>query len=147
MKCISLKSGFLTASLLLAVGQIAQAHSLSGALGSSPRATDLYQVTCFAEDGGPVTGHLRVSVRDNAPVKRPQVSVQILKGLLATNTTDARDGNLAYSRPVTIDGGDGVYQMLVNKSGRGAETYTIEYHCISPDGVHTGTDAAQLQNQ
>lgn len=149
MNFVSFKGAFGAAAFLFAVGHtdITQAHSLSGALGSGAQATDLYQVTCFAEDGGPATDHLRVRVRDNKPKREPLVSVQIQKGLVATNSTDPADGNAKYSRWARNHGGDGVYRMIVDKSSAGAETYTLEYHCVSTTGIHTGSEDVQLQNQ
>jgi len=149
MNFVSLKNAFVAAALLFAAGHtdITPAHQLSGALGSRAQATDLYRVICFAEDGGPATGHLRMRVRDNRPVRKPMVSVQVHKGLVATNSTDPKDGNARYSRWVNNHGGDGVYHVLVNKSSAGRETYTLEYHCVSSTGIHTGTEDVQLQNQ
>ncbi len=149
MNFLSLKNAFVAAAFLFAVGHtdITPAHSLSGALGSPAQATDHYQVTCFAEDGGPATGHLRMRVRDNKPKKAPLVSVQIQKGLGAANSTDPDDANAKYSPWVNNHGGDGVYHVIVDKSSAGAETYTLEYHCVSRTGTHTGTENVQLQNQ
>jgi hypothetical protein len=149
MKFVSLKSAFLAAAFLYAVGHtdFTPAHSLNGTLASKAQATDLYQVTCFAEDGGPATEHLRMRVRDNAPRKKPLVSFQVHKGFVATNSTDAADGNVKYSRWANNHGGDGVYHVLVDKSSAGAETYTLDFHCVSSTGIHTGTETVQLQNQ
>jgi hypothetical protein len=147
MNLVSLKNAFVAAAFLLAIGHtdITPADSLSGALGSRAQATDLYQITCSAEDGA--TDHLRIHVRDNTPTKKPMLSVQVHKGFVAINSTDAKDGDTKYSRWVSNHGGDGVYQVLVDKSSAGAETYTLEYHCESSTGIHTGTGIAQLQNQ
>ena len=149
MNFVSLKNVFVVAAFLLAVGHadITAAHSLSGALRSRAQATDLYQITCFAEDGGPATDRLRIRVRDNPPRRKPLVSVQVQKGSVATNRTDPTDGNARFSRDATIHGGDGVYQVLVDKSSAGAETYTLEFHCESSTDIHTGTEDVQLQNQ
>jgi hypothetical protein len=149
MSFVSLKNASMAVAFLYAVGHIdfTPAHSLSGGLGSRAQATDLYRVTCFAEDGGPATGHLRMRLRDNMPKKKPVVSFQIQKGFVATNSTDAVDGNVKYSRWANNHGGDGVYHVLVDKTSAGAETYTLEFHCVSSTGIHTGTETVQLQNQ
>lgn len=148
MKTASLKNAFVTASFLVAVGHtgIASAHSQTGALASKARATDLYRVTCSTDAGGE-TYRLPIRVRDEAPVKKPLVSAQIRKGSLATNTTDAKDGNTAYSPRVYTNGGNGVYYVTVTKTGKGAERYTLEYHCQTETGGHTGTDITTLQNE
>jgi hypothetical protein len=149
MNLVSLKNAFVAAAFLLAVGHtdMTPAHSLSGTLRARAQATDLYQITCFAEDGGPPTDRLRVHVRDNPPVRKPLVSVQVQKGSVATNRTDATDGNAEYSPWATIHGGDGVYHVSVDKSSAGAETYSLEFHCESSTDIHTGTEDVQLQNQ
>lgn len=149
MNCVSLKNAFVAAAFLFAAGHtdVTPAHQLSGALGSRAQATDLYQVTCSPEDGGPATDHLRIRVRDNAPRKKPLLSVQTQKRFVATNSTDATDGNAKYSRWVNNHGGDGVYHVFVDKSSAGAETYTLEFHCESSTRIHTGSESVQLQNQ
>jgi hypothetical protein len=122
MNLVSLKNAFVGAAFLFAVGHtdFTPADSLRGALGSRAQATDLYQITCFAEDGGPPTDILRVRIRDNPPVRKPLVSVQVQKGSVATNRTDTTDGNARFSREATIHGGDEVYHVLVDKSSAGA---------------------------
>jgi hypothetical protein len=84
MNLVSLKNAFVAAAFLFAVGHtaMAPAHSLSGALGARAQATDLYQITCFAENGGPATDHLSVSARDKPPVRKPLVSVRFKRDLL-----------------------------------------------------------------
>lgn len=148
MKTASLKNAFVTASFLVAVGHtgIASAHSQAGALESKARATDQYRVTC-STDGGGVTDRLAIRVRDEAPVNKPMVSAQVRKGALATNTTDAKDGNTAYSPRVYTNGDNGVYYVTVTKTRKGAERYTLEYHCQTATGGHTGTEITTLQNQ
>ena len=148
MNFVSLKNAFVAAAFLFAVGHtdMTPAHSLSGALGLKAKETDLYQVICFAE-GGLATDHLRMRVRDNPPEKEALVSVQSQKGFIATNRTDATDGNATYSKWINNHGGDGVYHVFVNKSSSGAEIYTLEFHCESATFIHTGTDSVQLQNQ
>ncbi len=149
MNLVSLKNAFVAAAFLFAVGHtdMTLAHSLRGALGSRAQATDLYQITCFAEDGGPPTDLLRVRVRDNPPVRKPLVSFQVQKGSVAANRTDATDGDAKYSPWIINHGGDGVYHVLVDKSSVGTETYSLEFHCESRTDIHTGSEDVQLQNQ
>lgn len=143
------------AMLLTMIGQtgIASAHSLSGTLGKAAGATDLYQVTCSTDSGG-VTGRLTVEVLDAAPVAGPKVSVQVVKGSLAGNSTDPKDGDYdakgeaVYSPAIHVYGGDGPYYMLVDKTSAGAEIYAVEYHCETANGEgHTGSSSFLLQDQ
>lgn len=122
---------------------VATAHSLNGTLGKAVGATDLHQITC--SDG---SGRLAVEVMDVAPVAGPLVSVQVLKGSMANNSTDRKDGDANYSPTIHTYGGDGPYYMLINKSGPGSEIYAVEYHCETANGdEHTGTSSFLLQDQ
>lgn len=148
MKNIRMKKSVLAMALLFPLGQAgsAWAHDQSGSLGKSAGATDLYQVTCSTDSGGD-SDHLNIQVLDSAPAASPMVSVQVQKGASAANSTDAKDGDTAYSPLVSAKGGNGAYNVLVNKTASGAENYKLEYHCQAKDGEHTGTSIFVLQNQ
>lgn len=156
MKTTTLKNALLTASLLAAAGYsaTAPAHTLNfKSLGKGAKATDTYEVTC-STDGGGTSYRLVAEVRDDAPVAAPSVSVQIIKGSVASNATDSVDGDGNYSpaasvtpNPANPNGGNGVYYVLVNKTKAGAENYSLEFHCLSSTGSHTGTSVVARQNQ
>lgn len=125
------------------------AHTQSGALGDAAGATDYYQVTC-SDDGSGAPGSLSMQVLDASPVAAPLVSVQTRKGLLLANSTDATDGDAGLSPIVSVNGGAGVYDVLVDKTAAGAETYTLTFHCVTgPNGtgLHTGTEIVTRQSQ
>lgn len=150
MKNTTLKKVAVTASLLISVvyTSIASAHDQGGSLGAAAGATDMYQITCYdAQDGTGPSEHLRVSVIDAAPVAVPRVSAQVTKWGWALNTTDAVDGNTAYSPEIRFYGGDGSYLVAIDKSAAGSENYNITYHCQGKTGLHTGTYIYPLQNQ
>ncbi len=118
-----------------------------GARASGAARTDVYEVSC-----GTGTSSLRVSVRDNAPVRTPIVSIQATKEAASSALSQDRiDGDRIFSRPVTLAGGSGIYNMRVNKSATaeiGAETYTARFACINAAGVQTNTSNAVIkQNQ
>jgi len=146
MKSASLKNALVSASFLVMAGNagITLAHTIAGSLGNAATATDLYNVTC-----PPGTHHLESRVRDNAPpVAPPRVSVQTYKGTKATNTTDAVDGNAAFSPVVVNHSGAGVYRVLVDKDRAGAEKYTLQVHCLDIDDVELdGPEPTRIQNQ
>jgi hypothetical protein len=148
MKRTNLKNAVVAVSFLAAAGHaaISSAHTTVGALGAGAGATDHYQVICSTDSGG-VTGRLGIRAIDKAPKAAPMVSVQTRKGAVATNSTDAVDGDAAYSPMSYNKGGNGVYYVTVTKSWGGAENYTLDYHCQTNSGVHTGTSIVQLQNQ
>jgi hypothetical protein len=148
MKTPTMKNAFAAASLLFAAGQagVASAHSLNGTLGQPVGATDLFQISCTS-DSGATTGRLQLRVKDNAPSKPPLLSVRGQRLNRAVNGTDQIDGDAGYSPAVNVIGTNGVYYVTVAKTKAGAESYTLEFHCQSSTGVHTGTSYAQTQNQ
>lgn len=122
------------------------AHTINGSLGSGAGATDYYLVTC-SPDAGENTSSLSARVKDNSPVVSPLISVQVLRARLAANATDLSDGNTSYSPIAKVNGGNGTYIVMVNKTAAGAESYTLEYHCKAANGVHTATSSSTQQNQ
>lgn len=147
MRITFFKNAFASALLVLAVGHtpIALAHTQGGSLGSGAGATDLYTVTCSTNAGG-ATFRLYTRVKDNTSGSS-LVQVQTRKGSIATNTTDPSGGNTAYSPTVYNNSSNGAYNVLVDKSASGTNSYTLDYHCQTATGVHTGTGIIQNQNQ
>lgn len=148
MKLANIKNSVLAASAIAAAcgAGVASAHTVSGTLGTAATATDLYYVTC-SDDGNGATGKLQVGVRDNAPVAAPLVSITAIQGSKAGSTTDTTDGNATGSAPVTVAGITGVFYVAVTKSTAGAESYTVDFHCLTATNAHTGTAASLKQNQ
>ncbi|MFI3157678.1 MAG: hypothetical protein QX199_16155 [Methylococcaceae bacterium] len=149
MNKITLKDTFVSVSLLgiLGYANSAAAHDINGALGKAAGATDYYQVECFDDGAGPAD-RLLVEIKDLAPVAAPLISVQVTKGIIAKNTTDVVDGNATYSPTLTVNGGNGSYYLIVDKTAAKAETYNLQVHCETSGDQHTGTtEPALLQNQ
>jgi hypothetical protein len=149
MKNIVLKNTITAISLLLAIGYVesVSAHTQSGTLGSAAGATDLYQVLC-SPDASP-TAKLTSRVRTGTAVTAVKVSVRTQKGVKATNSTDNVNGDAISSPSVSNASGDGIYFMTVGKTvwTKVAVPYTLDFHCQSSAGEHTGTDWFTLQNQ
>ncbi|WP_394753535.1 hypothetical protein [Crenothrix sp.] len=135
-------------ALLAAISYVgtASAHSANGALKAGAGSVDVYQTTCSKGTGG-ATGKFLTKVK--AATKGVLVSIQASKGKLASHTTDALGGNAAYSPDAIIkSGGEGVYTILVDKSGTGPINYVLEAHCQTASGAHSGqTEPVQVQNQ
>lgn len=149
MKKIPLKPVLAIMTLSAVLGQVnpASAHDQSGSLGKINTAIDQYQVHCFDDGTGP-NGYLIVAIKDLAPKVAPKLSVQVIRDNTATNTTDAVDSDASYSPEVNVGGsGDQYYLLTVDKTATGAENYSVEYHCMTSDNQHTGTDIFQLTNQ
>ena len=144
MKHTLLKGTLLSAAMLGTITD-AIAHTQAGALGRAAEATDLYVVTCSDDGNGP-PAHLDTQVA-NSSRKNVLVSVQTIKGSQATNSTDLRGGDVRSSRLVSNQGGAGAYYVVVNKAKRGLAAYTLQFHCVTGSGAHTGTEISSVQNQ
>lgn len=143
----AIKQLILTTAIWLAsiYSQSAFAHDYSGSLGTAVGATDVLQVSCYNDTAG-APSKVYIQVRD-AALGKSILSLQVSKGFVARNTTDAVGGNTTYSPYVSIVGGAGPYNVYVNKTIAGARSYRIAYHCMTSGGSHTGTSIAVKQNQ
>mgnify|MGYP001400419546 CR=1 FL=1 len=102
-------------------------------------------VTCFDDGNGPAD-HLVASIQDtSSPQDNLLVSLQIIKGDFANSTTDPVSGDGIFSPGVRVQGGNGTYQLLVNKTDEGARSFLVSYHCMTANEVHTGTDIGVKQ--
>jgi hypothetical protein len=144
-----------TASLVAGLASVssAQADVVNGSLGTGASATDHYHVTCPA-----FNSRLEGNVTDLVPVAAPLVSMQIHKGNGAINTTDPVDGFQFIIAPpslqqvpsptVSLFGGLGAYDVLIDKTAAGVENYRMYVQCF---GGFTGgtlpTTIVQVQNQ
>ncbi|MDE2388565.1 MAG: hypothetical protein KGN35_05710, partial [Betaproteobacteria bacterium] len=63
----------------------------------------------------------------------------------AINTTDPVSGDGNFSPEAKVHGGNGVYQLLVNKTNAGARSFIVSYHCMTASNVHTGTEITVQQ--
>ena len=125
---------------------LAQAHSYVFTLGEAAGATHYFGVIC-STDGGPETDHLYVQLQVHT-VGGPLVSAQVIKGSVATNVTDPANGDAQPGPGSRTRGGNGLYQVLINKSGPGVVSFGVTAHCLDVSGTqHTGTDGLVYQYQ
>lgn len=146
MKKLTLQNTITTAALLAALNyaDMALAHTIPDSLGAAAGAVDAFQTTCKPNAAGKTA---QLVTRVKAAKKTPLVSVQAFKGKVASHSTDAVGGNAAYSPAVKTSAGDGVYTVLVDKSGAGAINYVLDVHCQTLTGAHTEQpEPTQLQN-
>jgi len=144
-------AGWLALAALLAAFAPARAsaHTLGGTLGADAGATDYFQIICSDDGSGPPQS-LFVQVRDDAPAGVALISVQAQRGSLLANSTDPLEGDTTASPGVSVNGGSGVYDVLIDKNAAGAEGYTLTFHCMTgPNGtgIHTGTSSVNVQDQ
>jgi hypothetical protein len=115
--------------------------SHTGALGASAWATDVWTVTCPA-----TTVRLETQVIDLSPVAAPLVSVQAIKeNVNATNSTDPAE-DAAYSPLVSLEGGAGIFYVLVDKTMEGQELYAVDIMCKNSANVALTTSATLIQD-
>ena len=112
--------------------------------GTTASFTGYALVTCIDDVG--VTDRLVASIKDTSP---PQdklfVSLQIIKGNRADSTTDPVSGDGNFSPEAKVQGGSGVYQILVNKTIAGARSFLVSYHCMTASNEHTATEITVKQ--
>ncbi|WP_022950090.1 hypothetical protein [Methylohalobius crimeensis] len=122
----------------------AQAHTGGTVLdpgGANPHATDMADISCSSSDNLPPTAKLFARVKDQSPPEAGLlVNMQIIKGRQAISVTDEFSGDGEFSAPVELFGGSGTYTMLVDKTGLGPRSFEVEWHCMSENNIHTGTD-------
>lgn len=108
--------------------------------GNKATFTALARVTCFDDGHGPADS-LVAKIRDNSPaVPGMFVSLQLLKGSKAISVTDITPGDAQFSQQVSLHAGNGVYYMMANKTIAGTRDFEVEWHCMTANQVHTGTD-------
>lgn len=139
---------FIATVALFGLIQSSHAHDAAATMdpaSNSATFTGYGFVTCF-DDGNGVADKLVASVRDHSPpVAGLLVNLQILKGNRAASVTDPVSGDGNGSPAISVKGGNGVYLILVNKTAPGARDFSIEYHCMTANNVHTGTDIGVYQ--
>ena len=133
------------AGIIIMAGYAAtiSAHGGGAALdpvGNKATFTALARVTCYDDGNGPAD-NLVAKIRDNSPpVPGMFVSLQLLKGSKAISITDITPGDAEYSQSVSLQGGNGVYYMMANKTVAGIRNFEVEWHCMTANNAHTGTD-------
>ncbi len=140
----------LMAGAVTILPSLVAAHGVSAVLdpvGDRPSFTALARVTCFDDGNGPAA-YLVARIRDTSPpVEGLYISLHMLKGSRAISVTDTISGDADYSPFVSLEGGSGVYQVMLTKTREGARAFDVEYHCMALGNIHTGTDVIVDQYQ
>lgn len=121
-------------------------HTYDLTLGADAAATDYFGVICSTESGAD-TDHLFIQTRSTTP-NGPLVNALLHKGTFAAAATDPVSGDADPGPPIRVHGGNGLYHLLISKTGFGAVSYTLTAHCLDASGTqHTGTDGVVYQYQ
>ncbi|MBK8814499.1 MAG: hypothetical protein IPN42_02855 [Methylococcaceae bacterium] len=145
---------------------VIQAGLLGQSLGASATAKDIYQVTCPID-----TRYYKARVRDQTPVMKPIVNVKIVGASTMTDTVDANGGttnsnflgfssyssrDLGSASATTVNFTIEVWKTAGTQGGAapatadGAETYSVDEHCLGANGttdLGSGTNLQVIQNQ
>ncbi|MBZ4202402.1 MAG: hypothetical protein LAC70_04670 [Methylovulum sp.] len=122
------------------------AATLTGALTANSSSTDYYHITCASNNNG-VTDKLKISIMDLAPNTAPMMSAQLIQGMLAVNTTDPNDKDKKYSPELALQRGDARYEVRINKTAVGIDSYSLNYQCVTKLGKPTSVTVNRIQNQ
>lgn len=107
--------------------------------------TGFAKITCV-NDGNGNTDYLEANIIDKSdPVNGLLVNLQLIKDGRAVSISDTVSGDASASPYIRLQGGDGVYSLLVNKTDAGARQFVINYHCKTATGSHTATSIAVEQ--
>src|SRR5262249_18847162 len=107
---------------------IALSHTQNGSLDTPSTANDYYHVTC-SNDGRGAPQSLVFQIQNTGPLAAPVMAL-VSRGNAAISATDlvAGDGG----SPLTfLNGGSGVFDVLVPKTADGASNYTFGYDCMT----------------
>ena len=134
----------------LGYASMSGAHSGGATLdptGTVQSFTGFALVTCF-DDGNGKADNLIARIKDSSsPYPNLLVNLQVISPRRdrAISITDTVSGDAEPSPYVTLRGGEGAYLMLVNKTDVGARLFEVEYHCMTVNGAHTGTEITVRQ--
>lgn len=107
--------------------------------------TGFAKITCFDDGGGPAD-YLEANIIDKSdPVDKLLVNLQLIKDHRAVSISDTVSGDASASPSIKLQGGNGIYLLLVNKTAAGARQFVVTYHCKTATGIHTGTSIAVEQ--
>lgn len=135
--------------LMICQIRISHAHDVAGPIdptGDVPSFTAVALVTCFDDGNGPAD-YLMANIKDhpaNPPVEGMFVNLTLFKGDQAISTTDIVPGDDSPSESVSLRGGAGSYHMIASKTRAGVRDIVVDYHCMTANHTHTGTDIALL---
>jgi hypothetical protein len=118
---------------------LALTHTQNGSLSAPSTTTDFYNATC-SDDGHGTPQSLVFQVQSTGPQAAPVLAL-VQSGVAAISSTDIVAGDGNYSPMDSVNGGAGVYNVLVITSGDGGSNYTLKYDCMTGTnggGVATG---------
>jgi len=142
---MNLLSRSLLLTAVLGCSPALYAHSGGNLLDDDTTNSAMADVTCF-DDGNGEPSTLVAQTKDGSEPKAGLLlSLQLIKGNQVVSITDSVSGDADYSPLIQIDGGKGVYKMILTKTAPGQRAFELVWHCLTAKGVHTGTDIVVRQ--
>jgi hypothetical protein len=140
-------TAFFALLFILGYSAIASAHTVTGALGAGTTnepAVDVYRANCFADptEQSPGNGaRMRVNYTGSgANIHRVSIVRQNPTTVgMTSGTTETTDG---VNNSITRNGTNGDFYLYVSRTTNTnvtPSTYTLNYHCETAGGLHTGT--------
>lgn len=155
MKFSVLRKTLMTAlgGLMISQAGAVLAHNQAGSFTTGLAAgVDFYQVSCF-DDGNGAPSYVEAQVKD-LTANTSKVSIVLQKGTTpcttnkcAQSSTDTTDNDAAYSPLIRVTQGSGVYNLFVQHTTTGTDSYDVLVHCKTVGNVHTGTSVSSKQQQ
>lgn len=112
---------------------------------------DFYQITCF-DDGNGAPSYVEAQVKDMT-ASTSKVNILLYKGTACTTnkcaqfSLDTTDSDTGYSPLVRVTQGSGTYNLFVQHTASGTDSYDVSAHCKTSGNVHTGTSFISRQQQ
>jgi hypothetical protein len=129
------RCGVLTSvCLALPYASVMHAATIDASLGVPAASVGFFVIDCPAG-----THHLSGHITDRAPVRTPDLTLTMIKGVVKNETTDPIDGLEAQANPplmgefpsptVHVNLGAGKYYLLVEKDAAGTDSYRMFVEC------------------
>lgn len=150
MKKTALSAGLLCIGL---ISLDAEAHQLNGLIANGATANARYSLVCY-DDGNGAPDRLFFNIEGKTSSAPYTVSLTVRKTvdgqeLRAGPLVDKENGDGKSSPSGWLSGGPGTYYLDIDKVGSkttGGMTFSVEFHCETAGGVHTGTEPPQRLN-
>ena len=141
MKFSVLRKTLMTAlgGLMISQAGAVLAHNQAGSFTTGLAAgVDFYQVSCFDELTGSTSKGSKKIQKGTTPCTTNKC---------AQSSTDTTDNDAAYSPLIRVTQGSGVYNLFVQHTTTGTDSYDVLVHCKTVGNVHTGTSVSSKQQQ
>lgn len=150
---LSLGSGPWLGLVMLLGSGFTFADDTKDVLPAAANAAICYEVTCYANQGGPEAAMYQFNIKGNTANRPFNVQMTASKNGVSQSTVARQNGSGIASPTITFKAGPGKYNVKVDKVLREGQTslngtmeYQITAHCLASNGAHTGEDIKKLSS-